>query len=336
MESKWPILLWKGTGVFNKGIAPMKRKSETSTHGGNTKKQNIRDEPGSIKGRVALALDKTKPTKKKESAVSKVCTVKKESTKSKVSHHSFFSGHSRSKSDGFSKSGTSSLIADCFSSILSIRPFGCTNLRLPINARFDIYSLSTLKTLLTEKKKNKEIPDLRFLIDLNKKVWFARESHKHIPAPAHYQMTGESQRKAYCITAGNLVLTDDYKTLFKINHKSGDFRPFFDSLKWFIALLILNEKKLPFLLPSILHIEELNGSGMPIRTLMWNIADLRKWVKNVFTDDLIVSELLEQEQEIQKVIYKSRFRERRLTLPSSLEFTLDLPDHKENPRSFSI
>jgi hypothetical protein len=198
------------------------------------------------------------------------------------------------------------LIADCFSASLKIRTLGCTSLRRAINACFDIHSLSTLQTLLAEKEKNGEMPDLRFLVDINKKAWFARESHYPIAAPVHYQMTGESQRNAYCITAGNLFLSKDYKTLFKINHKSGDFRPLFDSLKWFIALLIFNEKKLPFALPEILIVDKLNNSGIAIQTLKWNVSELREWVMSVFIDEALVSELEEQALGIRKVVYKGR------------------------------
>lgn len=222
---------------------------------------------------------------------------------SALSPHSFFPNPFLPDLASFAPPTISSLIADCFSSSLKIKKVGCNNLKKPKDASYDIHSLTTLEALLEEKKKNHERPDLRFLLDLNKNAWFVRETHTHFPAPAHYQMTGESGGAACCITAGNLFLISDYKTLVKINNKSGDFRPSFDSLKWFIAILILNEKRLSFSLPEILLVEELNSSGGVKRTLEWDVEKLREWVLQVFTDEKILSELQQQSKGIKKIIY---------------------------------
>ena len=294
----------------------MKRKFEdlsgsvNLSQGNDIKKQKNFEEQSSVNSTSLLDSDSSVPATEKESEVLAVSPI--EDLKPDFSFsHSFFSDSSSSAPT------KNSPIADCFSPLLNVPKFGCKNLKKPSHTNFDIYSISTLKTLLDEKEKNKELPDLRFLVDLDKNALFARETHQRIPAPAHYQMTGELQKNACCITAGNLFLSPNYKQLLKANHKSGDFRPSFDSLKWFIAILILNEKRLPFSLPEKLIIEELNYSGKVIRTLEWNVAELRSWVMKVFTDEKIVSHLLEQEQKIRKVNYAHSSSGSGLTWPSS-------------------
>jgi hypothetical protein len=222
-----------------------------------------------------------------------------------LSRQSFFSDSAPRESNGLIEQINGNRISEIFAKSLTIEEFRCANKRKPSDVRFDIHSLTTLIDLCNEKKKNKERPDFRFLVDLNKKAWFAKESHNRIPAPAHYQMTGEPQNIAKCLTAGNLFLTEDYSTLAKINHKSGDFRPSRDSLKWFIAILLLNATKLPFAIPNVLIIEVLNDSGKVVRIIEFNTKELTEWVNEVFSDKTIASEIRAQEQGTNQVVYKS-------------------------------
>lgn len=201
---------------------------------------------------------------------------------------------------------------DDYSNVDSLSPslyppseFNSNNLKqCGVDRDYIIHSLATLHLLLHEKLLNKEKRDLRFIVDTQGKAWFARESHNKYPSPAHYEMTGAPQNEAKCRTAGNLWFSDDYKTLLKINNKSGDFKPDFDSIKWFLAILVLNEEQLPFRLPEVLIVEELINSRY-IDVYEWNVSDIRTWVKNVITEEAIRTELRTQPQSSKRVSYKS-------------------------------
>ncbi|WP_058535823.1 hypothetical protein [Legionella saoudiensis] len=169
-----------------------------------------------------------------------------------------------------------------------------------------IHSLATLGQLLTEMQQGEEVPALRYLVDTDKTAWFARESQDTGPAaPAHYQMTGNAQNAAFCKTAGNLFLSEDYSTLIRINHKSGDFRPTFASIKWILAILAINEDRLPFKLPEVLTIEELDHNGKVQNTHQYAITDIRNWLKTFAENTPLTSDLKKQDATTKTVHYES-------------------------------
>lgn len=192
-----------------------------------------------------------------------------------------------------------------FSSELNpLKRFSSNNLKkIMRDEDYKIHSLATVYSLLEEKALNSEKTDLRFLVDSTGQAWFARETHNDFPAPAHYQMTGSPQSQAYCRTSGNLFFSSDYKFLNRVNNKSGDFRPSFDSLKWFLAILILNEDSLPFAFPELLLVDEFSSSGRLECTLKLNVSELRQWILDTFTDKNILEELKIQIQETKSVSY---------------------------------
>ncbi|MCW8408558.1 hypothetical protein OQJ13_06175 [Legionella sp. PATHC035] len=101
---------------------------------------------------------------------------------------------------------------------------------------------------------------LRFLIRTNGELVFAHEGYPGGPIPAHWQMTGEKlPSKAYCLTAGNVFFDKKNNLLVRINNKSGDFRPPFDSLQLVFPKLI--QAQIP--LGNTLRIQKLDSSGCP-------------------------------------------------------------------------
>lgn len=180
--------------------------------------------------------------------------------------------------------------------------FRSSNMRKPNSKSFFIYSLDTLNELLKEMRANKEIPELRYLVDASGRLWFARETHAGGPsAPAHYQMTGEASNSAYCKTAGNIKFDENYQIVSVINHKSGDFRPSFVSLQWLFAIL-LKKHDLPFILPEKLTIEELNSNNIPITAHEWPIEILNHWAQKI-EDPLILKIISNQPKETKTVTY---------------------------------
>ncbi|ARB92339.1 hypothetical protein A6J40_09205 [Legionella longbeachae] len=169
-----------------------------------------------------------------------------------------------------------------------------------------IESLSTLEKLLTEKRLRKEEPILRFLVDTNGIAWFARENQPDISAPKHFQMTGESQNQARCLTAGNIKFTNPKcRVLKSINHRSGDFQPSFYSLRIFLAIRILNEAILPFKLPRILVVKELNAQGEVACKHRWLVAKIKEWVSTFNHNEELTHRLKNQCVETKQVHYKS-------------------------------
>lgn len=119
-----------------------------------------------------------------------------------------------------------------------------------------------LNQLLKDKICHKEIRGnkvykvLRFLLRTDGELVFAHEGCPNGVIPAHWHMTGATRVfNATCITAGN-VFFDENNTLQIINHKSGDFRPAFDSLQFVFPELIKAVS-----LDETLEIQELSSSG---------------------------------------------------------------------------
>lgn len=170
-----------------------------------------------------------------------------------------------------------------------------------------IESLSTLEQLLAEKRARKEQHAvLRFLVDSSGMAWFARETYPGIHTPKHFQMTGDLQEKARCITAGNIKFTNAKCTLLKnLNHKSGDFQPSFASLRIFLAILILNEPHLPFRLPKNLIIKELNSEGELLKKHKLPVAQIKIWVNSFAEDIELINILKKQDAPTKTVRYAS-------------------------------
>lgn len=185
--------------------------------------------------------------------------------------------------------------------------FQSTNMKkITTSASFSINSLKTLGDLLQEKKQGKETPDLRYLVDTSGTAWFARETRDNEPkAPAHYKMTGERSNAARCKTAGNIFFNEDYSVLLKINHKSGDFRPSFESIKWLLAILVVNEKALPFDLPKVLTIEELNYNGGLVAAHECPITKIKSWVDSFKDQHGLMRQLESQNSDTKTVIYEN-------------------------------
>lgn len=66
---------------------------------------------------------------------------------------------------------------------------------------------------------------------------FAAEGAPRQHIPAHYQMADKNPREALCVSAGNAFFDENNK-LVAIDHKSGDFRPTFDSLKFALGAML--------------------------------------------------------------------------------------------------
>ncbi|WP_298627659.1 hypothetical protein [uncultured Legionella sp.] len=114
------------------------------------------------------------------------------------------------------------------------------------------------KQCVTEGHEGKTYKVLRFLLKTNGELVFAHEGPPGDVVPSHWQMTGEENSLfAECYTAGNALFSIEDDLLQIINHKSGDFRPEFDSLLFLLPELIKN--KIP--MGNSLEIQQLDNSG---------------------------------------------------------------------------
>jgi hypothetical protein len=153
-----------------------------------------------------------------------------------------------------------------------------------IDYSHDIYPLSHLAALIEKIKARGEF-SIRYLVDIANVMWFALEGVPNATTPAHWQMTGEYQSTAKCLAAGNIYFSADYKEIILINHKSGDFRPDFDSLQIALAILAKNRAVLTSMslkLAAELSIEALSSSGGHESTFKIKWTDLCSWVDDKF------------------------------------------------------
>ncbi|WED44497.1 hypothetical protein [Legionella cardiaca] len=138
-------------------------------------------------------------------------------------------------------------------------PLGMSGTIKVINNSPRIVKANEIHQLLQDKNcpSRKGVKVLRFLLRTDGELVFAFEGFPSGPVPAHWQMTEvNTPWEAKCITAGNAFF-DENNVLQRINHKSGDFRPPFDSLQFVFPKLV--KDKLP--LANTLVIQELDNAG---------------------------------------------------------------------------
>ena len=206
------------------------------------------------------------------------------------------------------------IFPDIFSPSLDKPSIGCLDPRqVRCDSSHNIYPIDFLNVLLEKIKKNSGVDDnrhtIRFLVDIYGRLWFAEEGGPGKIIPAHYQITGEPANSARCITAGNITFSANHKEIIAINHKSGDFKPPFDTLKWVLAILVANEHRLEAAFVSLaatINIQKLSSSlgsdGEP--TYAIEKAELETAIENIFDID----ELRIQPTVMQETIYNKKRR----------------------------
>jgi hypothetical protein len=223
------------------------------------------------------------------------------------------------------KNNVTSKIDDIFSSKTQFKKIASNNFKKITQSKsYPIYSINTVGELIKELWFNDDDGDdienqqlntrydssfgtdsigdakkkLRFLVTDDTKgysLWFALEGYH---GPSHYQMTGNSNRFAQCIAAGNITLSSDCKTLVHLNNESGDFCPDFDTLRVVIWLLWLNRDELPFALPDSLTVR---GS---MSEFVLPQDEITTWVNKISSDKDLVSKLKAQPIEKKVVTYE--------------------------------
>ncbi|WP_058533717.1 hypothetical protein [Legionella saoudiensis] len=175
--------------------------------------------------------------------------------------------------------------------------------KTPVNCKgssFSIKSLSTLKELLAQEEETV----FRFLVDTAGKLWFAFETRPHNNAPKHFQMTGEPLEIARCLTAGNIKFTNKTGSVLKnISHRSGDFHPSFLSLRWLLAILVINEELLPFKLSKLIVIKEIKNDKTYKH--IWRLKKIKKWVDGFRDNETLINQLNQENLDSKTVHYKS-------------------------------
>nr|MBN5935936.1 hypothetical protein [Legionella anisa] len=185
---------------------------------------------------------------------------------------------------------------------------------------FSVNSLSTFKQLLAREEET----IFRFLVDTAGKLWFAFETRPHNKAPKHFQMTGDPLETACCLTAGNIKFKDKAGAVLKnISHRSGDFHPSFLSLRWLMAILLLNEELLPFKLPKFIVIKEIKNKK--IYKHIWRLKRIKKWLDSFRHNETLINQLRQANLSSKTVHYEatSCFAEANFTLLAEKE-------HKES------
>lgn len=115
---------------------------------------------------------------------------------------------------------------------------------------------------------------LRFLLKTNGELVFAHEGSPGDIIPSHWQMSGVGNCiDAECITAGNAFFDPESHTLLILNHKSGDFRPSFNSLQFVFLELIKNKISLA----EPLEVQQLDSAGVLKESYLINYVEMNSY-----------------------------------------------------------
>ncbi len=220
---------------------------------------------------------------------------------------------------------------------------------------YTIYPFGQLWQLLAElasPQNPEDDPDykyrIRFLIDADLVIWFAREGIADHTIPAHYQMTGMPLTTARCIAAGNITFSNDFTEIIGFNHKSGDFRAPFNTVKWALALFFANEHACPTPLAKEIMVEELNGKGGTAKEFIFQTNTCRDWITSRSFYQTYLPQFRQQPHALRTVHYQpERSKERSQSLGffdplrrlSLLPVTAPLSDDSSpdsSPRSKSL
>ncbi len=196
---------------------------------------------------------------------------------------------------------------DIFSPELKTQLFKNSNTRKRTHhSQSVIYPICQLRGLIEAIKTEKDpIKTIRYLVDCSRNLWFAKEGRPSKTTPEHFKMTGESDKAARCLAAGNIEFSADYNRIIMVNHKSGDFSPEFESIQWLLAILIANEpclEKLSIQLDENLRIEHLTHTGGFQNLYVVSSADLKLWFAN--TIPIAAIGLTNQPTETKEVTYE--------------------------------
>lgn len=153
-----------------------------------------------------------------------------------------------------------------FSSSLVEQQLFSPRVRQPRKPRRDnsyehtLYPVEALESLIgILRERNDPDHDLkysvRYIVDENRGMWFSFEGVASFSTPGHREMASR------CLAAGNVFFSDDYTSITKITHCSGDFRPDVGSLVW--PLAILAAKDMPFHDSFSLQIIDQDEEGLP-------------------------------------------------------------------------
>lgn len=74
---------------------------------------------------------------------------------------------------------------------------------------------------------------LRYVVDRNGHVWFAREGEESSSVPTHSEMVDGDD----VYTSGSIFFSENYKTIVEITNKSGHFLPEFQTIVSFLTVL---------------------------------------------------------------------------------------------------
>ena len=175
--------------------------------------------------------------------------------------------------------------------------------KIAINCEANSYSIKSLcdfKALLMQEQDD----TFRFLVDKTGKLWFANESRPFKNAPKHFQMTGDPLASACCFSAGNIKFKNKKGMVLKsINHRSGDFFPSVLSLRWLLAILLVNEELLPFNLPKSIVIKEIKNEK--IYKHRCRLSNVKKWVDGLRHNEALINQLSQKNLSSKIVHYQA-------------------------------
>lgn len=161
------------------------------------------------------------------------------------------------------------LISTAFFSKLTTKEYPIQQERRNPTCTFNLYPIHQFKQLIVDYrnfiKENDIIEDddeknvFRYLVDTKGIIWFALEGTPARNIPSHHQMTTLSDNEL-CFSAGNIQINDQDE-IININHKSGDYKPGFESLVHPLSILAAYHNKGVIKLAQDICIEKMLSSG---------------------------------------------------------------------------
>lgn len=162
-----------------------------------------------------------------------------------------------------------------------------------------IYGIKRLHELLGEALRRPDWESdkgVRFVVREDYKILFALEGGRGRIVPGHADMAEP------VLAAGKLCFDKTGTVITGITHKSGAFRPSFDSLIWLYALLVNRELINHITLADVISIERLDGGGGVETSYKVPLEELQPQLAEYFNESL-TSSIQEANRQLPELIH---------------------------------
>ena len=154
----------------------------------------------------------------------------------------------------------------------------------PSDSRFTVYPIASLNQLISEEEniQDKACPNryrVRYILDAQGHLWFAKTGRANKHTPWHYQMTEKAATQAFCVAAGYIEFDKDLKAITHVTLENYDYSFQPQDIQWVLAVLLNNKDKLPVQLLDPISIERSYSYNEAARILIdVPHSDIQAWL----------------------------------------------------------